>query len=166
MKNPAQFYIQKLKLSPHPEGGYYREIYRSDETIHESALPARYKTKRSFGSLIYYLLENDQKSNFHILKSDEAWHHIDGCGVIIHCLSSSGKYDNMCLGKNISENQQPQLVIPKHTWFAAEIEDKTQFALVGCTVFPAFEFEDFKMGTFEELLVISPDQINLIKQFT
>lgn len=166
MKDRAKYYIQNLKLIPHPEGGYYKEIYRSDEKIQECALPSRYNSSRNFATIIYYLLERDQKSNFHKLLSNEAWHHIEGCSVIIHCISESGKYDKLFLGKDIDKNQRPQLVVPKDTWFAAELEDKSQFALVGCSVFPGFEFDDFELATYSELIAVSPMNKNLIRQFT
>ena len=166
MENRAKYYIRNLKLSPHPEGGFYKEIYRSAESINESALPSRYQSSRNFATLIYFLLEKEQKSNFHKLVSDESWHHIDGCSLTIHCIEKSGTYYKIILGKDLANGEHPQYVIPKDTWFAAELNDKSDFALVGCSVFPGFEFEDFTLADKKSLTEKFQEHIEIISKFT
>jgi predicted cupin superfamily sugar epimerase len=166
MKARAKYYIQNLKLNPHPEGGYYNEFYRSDEKLAADNLPSRYNSERSFGTIIYYLLEENQKSRFHMLKSDEAWHHIDGCTVLIHCISEDGEYSKIKVGKDLAEGELPQVLIPKNTWFAAELMDKSEFTLVGCTVFPGFEFDDFTLADKKNILNQFPQHKRIIDLFT
>ena len=86
MSPQAQKYIEKLQLKPHPEGGYYKEIYRAGEMILPEHLPKRYKSLRNFSTSIYFLLEGNQVSNFHRLKSDEQWHFYDGSSQLVTCV--------------------------------------------------------------------------------
>ena len=79
----AEYWIEKLKLLPHPEGGYYKETYRSEEIINRDHLSQRFKGQRNISTSIYYLLQSGQISKLHRIKSDEIWHFYDGCGLII-----------------------------------------------------------------------------------
>ncbi|MEJ2616754.1 MAG: cupin domain-containing protein, partial [Ignavibacteriaceae bacterium] len=97
MNSKAKYYINKLKLIPHPEGGYYKEIYRSGEYISTEGLPKRYKSKRVFSTSIYFLLEGKQISRFHRLKSDEVWHFYDGSPVAVYILNNN--IEKIILGK-------------------------------------------------------------------
>jgi uncharacterized protein len=166
MNNKAEFYISKLQLIPHPEGGYYKEVYRSDEIIETIHLPARYKSSRKFSTSIYFLLKNDQVSNFHKLKSDEIWHFYDGCGVKIYVIEKSGIKREILLGNKLEYGELPQVVIEKNSWFGAELLNKSSFCLVGCTVSPGFEFKDFKLGEREKLLKLFPQHEKIIKKLT
>jgi predicted cupin superfamily sugar epimerase len=166
MEKHANYYIKNLNLLQHPEGGYFKEIYRSDEKISADSLPERYNSERNFGTLIYYLLEGNQKSNFHILNSDEAWHHIDGCGIIIHCINKLGEYTKVKVGTNLQIGELPQIIIPKMTWFAAELAVKESYSLVGCSVFPGFEFADFELAIRDQMIKKFPDHESLITEFT
>jgi len=80
----------KFQLKPHPEGGYYKEIYRAGELILPEHLPKRYKSSRSFSTSIYFLLEGNQVSTFHRLKSDEFWHVYDGSTLNIYTIDKDG----------------------------------------------------------------------------
>ncbi len=166
MIEKADEYISVLKMESHPEGGYFSEIYRSPEKIDSNSLPDRYNNSRCLGTLIYYLLKQDQQSGFHRLESDEIWHHLDGCTVKIHTIDPSGKYKLISLGKDVSSGQVPQFVIPRNTWFAAGLADLTSFALLGCTVLPGFEFDDFQLASRRELLELFPQHEIEIKRFT
>lgn len=167
MENRAQDYITKLQLVSHPEGGFYKEVYRTDEIINSSCLPPRYSGNRCFGTLIYYLLQNNQKSKFHILKSDEIWHHLEGCGVEIHTIDPvSGNYELILLGKELDENQRPQQIVRRGLWFAAKLTDESSFALTGCTVVPGFEFDDFELADRDDMINKFPEYIEIIKKFT
>jgi predicted cupin superfamily sugar epimerase len=162
----AKKYIDKLRLEPHPEGGYYREIYRSDELILPPGLPERFKKGRAISTSIYFLLEGEQISNFHRLKSDEIWHFYDGCGVIIFTINTEGKLSEFRLGNNLDQKESLQVVIKHGNWFAAELPDKNSYCLAGCTVSPGFDFEDFEMGDRDTLLKDFPNYTELIRKFT
>ncbi len=158
--------IETLKLLPHPEGGYFREVYRSNEFIDKESLPARYGSKRFFSTSIYYLLIGSQVSYFHKLKSDEVWHFYNGSPLIIHCLNEAAGYTQVKLGSNISDKIFPQHLIEKGTWFAAEICDKNSYSLVGCTVAPGFEFDDFEQAKRRNLIEKFPLYGELVVNFT
>jgi predicted cupin superfamily sugar epimerase len=164
MNSKARTYINKLQLKKHPEGGYYREVYRSGEKILAGHLPKRYKSNRNFSTSIYFLLEGKQFSAFHLLQSDELWHFYDGSDLIIYIINKQGKLFKKKLGKSV--NAEFQITIEKHSWFAAEVEDKNSFALFGCTVSPGFEFEDFELGKREILLKKYPKHKSVIQKLT
>ena len=148
----ASYWIKKLNLSIHPEGGYYKEVYRCDEFIETNSLPKRFSRRHTFSTAIYFLLNGNQISAFHKLQSDEIWHYYTGSPLMIHILSDKGEYKISKLGLNIENGELPQIVIPHNHWFAAELLDKTSFSLMGCTVAPGFDFADFKFGTKKELI--------------
>ena len=164
MHPKAKQYIKQLQLKKHPEGGYFREVYRSGELILPGHLPKRYKSSRNFSTSIYFLLEGKQISTFHLLQSDELWHFYDGSSVILYVINQKGELSIKKLGKK--KDCELQLTIEKQNWFAAEVEDKKSFSLFGCTVSPGFEFEDFKMGRRDELIKNFPLHSDLIKRLT
>lgn len=154
--------LKRFELIPHPEGGYYREIYRSEEKIDINHLPERFNCERSFSTSIYYMLVKEQISVFHKLKSDEIWHFYYGSPLFIHLLDAKSGYKKLKLGNNLPDGETPQFIIPKETFFAAEVVDKKSFALIGCTVSPGFEFADFEFGIADQLLKQFPQQKELI----
>ncbi len=156
MKKSADYWIEKLQLLKHPEGGWYKEVYRSEEMIQANALPAGFSGDRSISTSIYYLLEGNDFSAFHRIKSDELWHFYTGNSAIEIISIEKGKIKLQFLGDNPQENQYFQVVVPKNTWFAARLTNKNGFALVGCTVSPGFHFDDFEMGT-EKLIREYPE---------
>ncbi len=166
MHKKAEEYINRLQLSPHPEGGYYKEIYRAGEIYQAEHLPGRYTKSRVFSTSIYFMLEGSQVSNLHRLKSDEIWHFYDGSGVIIYGIAEDGRITEILLGNNIDNGELPQAVIREGTWFCAEVADKSSYSLIGCTVSPGFEFEDFELGEREKLLKQFPAHEKIIKKFT
>jgi predicted cupin superfamily sugar epimerase len=157
MKRTAKYWIEKLQLQKHPEGGWFREVYQSDEVIPADALPTGFSGSRSISTSIYYLLEGEDFSAFHRIKSDEIWHFYTGTSAIEIISVEEGKIKKQFLGDNPRENQFFQIVVPKNTWFAARLVNKQGFALAGCTVSPGFHFDDFEManqkliGQFPEL---------------
>ncbi|HYC83952.1 MAG TPA: cupin domain-containing protein, partial [Chryseosolibacter sp.] len=106
----ATYWINHLRLTRHPEGGYYRETYRSTESVEPAALPARFQGSRSLSTAIYFLLESSQRSVFHRIKSDEVWHFYDGSPVAIFVLRDGG-LDTFRLGLSIENNETPQVTI-------------------------------------------------------
>ena len=164
MNEKAKYYIQKLQLNKHPEGGYYREIYRSGEIIFIDA--PNQNRKRNVSTSIYFLLEGSQKSKFHKLKSDELWHFYDGTAVKIYILDGNGKVTETMIGRDIENGGLFQTTIGNNNWFAAEVIDKRSFTLIGCTVSPGFDFSDFELAKRENLLRKFPDHKELILKFT
>lgn len=166
MNEKAKYYISKLKLRPHPEGGYYREVYRSGEILEKDKLPERYSGKRAFSTSIYFMLEGEEISSFHRIKSDETWHFYDGSVVKIYILADDGQISEILLGKNLENMELLQVTIKKNSWFGAEVTDKGSFALLGCTVAPGFEYDDLEIGSRRLLLGMYPHQENIIKKLT
>ena len=156
MDKQAQKYIEKLQLKLHPEGGYYKEIYRAGEIILPEHLPKRYKSSRNFSTSIYFLLEGNQVSNFHKLKSDEQWHFYDGSSIVLYVIDEAGNLNEILLGRSIEKGESLQTVIKYNSWFAAELSNKTSFALIGCTVTPGFDFNYFELGNRDELIKTFP----------
>lgn len=165
MTKNADYWIKKLQLQAHPEGGYFNETYRSTDRLHESKLPDRYSASRVFGTSIYFLLTTESVSNFHRLASDEIWHYHLGGSALIHMISSSGELTSERIGSDLEEGESLQVIIPKGTWFAAEVI-KDDYILVGCTVAPGFEFEDFELAERERLVSLLPKYEVLINRFT
>ena len=166
MNRKAKEYIQKLQLEKHPEGGYFKEIYRSGEIITVDRLPKRYKSGRSFSTSIYFLLEGKQFSSFHRLQSDEVWHFYDGTSVLIYIICPDGKLEEKRVGPNLNEGDNFQLTIKAGNWFAAELTDKNSFALIGCSVSPGFDFDDFELGSRNELIEQFPEHSEIISRLT
>jgi len=162
----AEYWIKKLHLARHPEGGYYREIYRSAETIPKEALPDRYDGSRAFSTSIYYLLPGNEVSYFHRLKSDEVWHFYQGSPVSLFVISPAGEYVETNLGPDFDSGQVSQTVIPAGHWLGAAVRTRGSYALVGCTVAPGFDFQDFELGRRQELLTLFPQHQAIIQSLT
>lgn len=146
----ATYFIEKLELLTHPEGGFYKEVYRDNELIKREALAIGFQGDRNASTAIYYLLEKGNFSCFHRIKSDEVWHHYDGGTTLIYYFQH-GRLHTLKLGKNIEKGEFPVCIVPKNTWFAAELAPETEFALMGCTVAPGFDFADFEKASLEDL---------------
>lgn len=166
MVGTAAFWIEKLALARHPEGGYFREKYRSNGNIPESVLAAGCKGIRCFSTAIYYLLHGDDFSAFHGIKSDELWHFYTGSPLVIHVIDKSGDYHRIKVGDNPDNGETFQAVVKVGCWFGASIDVPQTFALVGCTVAPGFDFRDFEMGDAEELLRTYPGHSSIIRKLT
>lgn len=166
MNPKAKLYIKQLQLSPHPEGGYFREVYRSDETITHSNLPSRYSSSRGFSTSIYFLLEGSEVSKFHRLKSDEQWHFYDGSTLILYTIDKDGILNKTLIGNKIENGETFQVNIRHGTWFGAGLIDNTSFALIGCTVAPAFHFNDFELAKRKDFLKDFPMHKDLIIKLT
>lgn len=147
--------IQKLHLIPHPEGGFYKETYRAKETFGDYHL----------GTAIYFLLTDEHHSNFHRIKQDELWFHHYGAAIDIHSLTN-GKHIINKLGMN-SEDASPYLRVPKNTIFGSSLADGSKgFALVSCVVIPGFEFRDFELFSYAQLIQEFPDYEGIIRKLT
>lgn len=152
MGNSSAYWIAKLGLEEHPEGGFFKEVYRSSESIPASGLPERYEGDRNFSTSIYFLLTSERFSAFHRVNSDEGWHYYKGTQpVILYVISPEGKLSKIMLGPDFDMGQQFQYVVPANHWFAAAIPGSGNYALVGCTVAPGFDFADFELANKEDL---------------
>ncbi len=166
MDKTANEWIEQLDLKPHPEGGYYREVYRSSELIPAEALPERFNKSHVFGTSIYFLLNGKQISSLHRLKSDEIWHFYSGSSVCISMIFADGTLRQKTLGPHPEEGETFQVVIPRGCWFGAKVTDEKGYALVGCTVAPGFEFDDFELAKRADLLKLFPQHKEIINEFT
>lgn len=151
-------------MLPHPEGGYYKETYKSKEWIEKQALPERFGGDRHFSTAIYYLLERGDYSGFHRIKSDECWHFYAGQTLVVHIIEATGNYYFIKLGNRLDERETFQHVVPEGAWFAAEPEEDNEFCLVGCTVAPGFDFEDFEMADKDFMLQNYPQHKKIIEK--
>jgi uncharacterized protein len=161
----AKYWIRKLQLEPHPEGGYFRQTYRADLVISEGALPPGFAGSRAVSSAIYFLPEGTNFSAFHRLRSDEMWHLYAGGALVVHVIEKDGQYSPIVLGKD-PDAEVFQAVVKAGCWFASEVRDAGTFALVGCTVSPGFEFGDFEMGKRRDLVRSYPQHRALIERLT
>ena len=162
----AEDWIRHLDLEPHPEGGCYREVYRSSETIDSKGLPLRFDGKRVFSTSIYFLLRARETSSLHRIQQDEIWHYHDGGGLRVHVINPEGHHVAIDLGRDLGKNQQPQAVVQAGCWFGAEVIGDDPFALVGCTVAPGFEFDDFELANRAALIQQFPSHAELIEKLT
>jgi predicted cupin superfamily sugar epimerase len=119
--------IQKFELEAHPEGGFYKRTYAAENN--------------SFSSIIFLLTEGNF-SAFHKIKSDEQWNWYDGDAIVIHEIDADGNYTKTILS-NDDANFNFQYVVKGGNWFASECIGENGYALCGCTVIPAFSFDDF-----------------------
>ena len=166
MKTGADFWISALNLERHPEGGWFREVYRSEGSVPEFALPLNFEGSRNFSTSIYYLQQGDAISSFHRIKSDEQWHYYEGNSPVeIFMLGQTG-VSRIRLGRDFEAGEVFQAVVPANTWFAACLANNNGFALMGCTVSPGFDYRDFEMGNRVRLVSDFPGQEDLIVRFT
>ena len=166
MHTTAKEWINCLKLTPHPEGGWYRETYRSAELVTAEALPERFGGSRCLGTAIYYLLEAGQVSHLHRIRSDEVWHFYDGDALSIHMFSDTDGYRQAVLGRRPQAGECLQVVVPAGCWFGAELGISSGFALVGCTVAPGFEFADLELAGRASLIRCHPASRDVIMRLT
>jgi predicted cupin superfamily sugar epimerase len=164
--NNARHWIEKLQLEPHPEGGYFRQTYRSDMMIAHEALPPGFGGARAASTAIYFLLEGENFSAFHRLRSDEVWHFYAGSPLAVDVIQPAGLWSTILLGDDPDAGQVFQAVVCAGCWFASHVADWRGWALVGCTVAPGFDFEDFEMAKREELLTKYPQHAELIRRLT
>jgi uncharacterized protein len=155
--------IQHYNLQPHPEGGWYKEMYKSSEHIAANALPERFDGERSFSTAIYFLLEQGNFSAFHRIKSDECWHFYAGEALEVYIIQADGTLDIITLGNDIEKGQLFQYIVPANCWFASRPAPGSSFCFVGCTVAPGFDFADFEMADGTALSVLYPQHESFIK---
>lgn len=157
--------VKTYDLQPHPEGGFYKETYRAKEEIPASALPI-HKGNRSFSTGIFFLLPKGTKSRLHRIKSDEMWHFYLGDPLTLIQISPECKVSKVTLGTDIKNGQKVQHTVPAGHWFGAYPNNESDYAFVGCTVAPGFDFADFEMGNIKNLKEMFPDATSEIEMLT
>ena len=162
----ADWWIDKLKMQPHPEGGYYAETWRSGESISRSCLPPRYGGDRSFSTGIYFLVKGGTFSSLHRIASDEMWHFYAGSPLTVFVIDQQDQRREILLGPDPDKGQVFQAVVPGGCWFGSRPQTEDGFSLVGCTVAPGFDFEDFELAGREKLLARYPEHSQLIHSLT
>jgi predicted cupin superfamily sugar epimerase len=163
---PANYWVEKYQMQPHPEGGYFAETYRSAEIILQSALPARFAGNRCFSTGIYFLLENHHFSAFHRIQADEMWHFYAGGALNVYVIHLYGRLEIIKLGTNPDNGEVFQAVVPAGTWFGSKPDAESAYSLVGCTVAPGFDFADFELAEQADLLTTYPQHEELIRLLT
>ena len=157
-----------LGLAPHPrEGGWYVRTYESTELLPRHVfLDARYSGDRLTGTGIYYLLESDSFSEMHRLHSDELFHFY--CGDVVEMLQlAQGKPGRVIrLGIDLTAGERPQVFVPRGVWQGSRLASGGKWALLGCTVSPGFDFEDYQAGEREQLISQWPSHRDLIRTLT
>lgn len=165
----AQEIIAALKLEPHPiEGGFFRETYRSAGIIPVESLPSEYSTQsgRSLGTSIYYLLTTDTYSEMHRLPTEEVFHLYLGGPVRMLQLFAGGASREVIIGTDILAGEQPQVIVPPGVWQGSMLAPGVEFALLGATMAPGFDFADYEQGRRAVLTELYPDQAELIRLLT
>ncbi len=161
----AEYFISRLGLEKHVEGGCFKEIYRSPLLYTVDKKTDAPGKQRNLCTTIYFLLQGEQVSRFHSLKQDEIWFYHYGSAVKVHCISGNGSLETRTLGLTVQEGEQPQVLIPAGGIFAAENVSKKSFSLVSCLVSPGFDFEDFEMYDEAALGAMFPLHSDLIERF-
>ena len=152
--------VERLGLQEHPEGGFYKETYRSNQTIKTDK-----NVYRNISTAIYFLLENENKSLFHRIKSDELWFFHQGEALEIVYIKE-GVLNTIILGNNLENGEVVQATIPANTWFASRVKNLKGYSFVSCTVAPGFDFADFELAKREDLSNEFPNLKETIEKFT
>lgn len=155
-KARIQALIEQFDLQAHPEGGYYKETYRSVETI---------DGEQSLMTSILFLLTSDNASNFHRIQSDEHWYFHEGSPLVVHVIGESG-HEQRLLGLDLTAGQRPYQLVKKKEIFGSEVQVEGGYALVSCAVAPGFMFRDFELFSRKELLDQYPDYEAIICRLT
>ena len=170
----AAYWIRKLELAKHPEGGFYRLTYTADVKIAAGALPHGFKGARAASTAIYFLLSNQSFegneaghfSAFHRLQADELWHFHAGSPLVVHSIAPGGEYSRLVLGPDAEQGEQFQGCVRAGCWFGSAPLHADSFALVSCTVSPGFDFADFELARRDELSALYPQHRELVEQLT
>jgi hypothetical protein len=150
LKSPES-YLRAFQMQSHPEGGYFKETWRSEGEIGGEALPPIYGGPRSYGTSILYMLIGKDVSKVHRLRSDEVWYFHTGSPLRLHILLPDGEYQSILLGLDPDQGHHFQAVVPAGSWFGAEVAERGSYSLVGCAMAPGFDFKDWELGDCTQL---------------
>lgn len=163
--NTAEYWIQHLNLKPHPEGGFYKEEYRSSIEVQKSNLPRGFTSARKLATSIYFLLRSVDISRLHRLRSDEIWYYHTGSPITLIYIDAEGKKHKHILGNNPEKAEKLSVLIPSGCIFCASVAQKDSFGLISCVVTPGFEFDDFELFDKEDLLQAYPQHTDIINTY-
>jgi uncharacterized protein len=166
MKPGPEYWIKKLQLIKHIEGGYYNRTYSSYLNISQNQLPDTFHGDRPVSTAIYFLLEKDQFSAMHRIASDELWHFYYGDPLIVYEIDSTGNLTEHLLGNNPEKGESFQCAVKAGSWFGSKTKNSGEYSLVGCTVSPGFDFKDFELADKETLIHQYPQHAIIIQMLT
>jgi predicted cupin superfamily sugar epimerase len=158
--------IEILGLQPHVEGGRFTETYRAPEVLSAGSLPGRYGGERALSTAIYYLLPPGTFSEIHRLRTDEVYHFYMGDPVEMLLLHPEGSGEVVRLGTDLAAGERPQLVVGRGTWHGSRVAEGGRYGLLGCTMAPGFEYDDFAPGRRADLIERYPRHRDLIEALT
>jgi predicted cupin superfamily sugar epimerase len=161
----AEYWIAELGLEAHPEGGYFKETFRSAQTLPESAL-GKLSGDRSASTAIYFLVTAGHPSHFHRLATDEVWHHYAGDPLELVFIHPDGALESKWLGKDIAGGCLPQVLAPAGSWFGGRVHAQGGYALCGCTMAPGFDFADFELAERNALAAAHPQHAAIVTALT
>ena len=156
MKN-ALYWIENIGMLEHPEGGYFKETFRSEKVFH----PEGFLGERNFATSIYFLLQKNNVSHFHRIKSDEIWYYHAGSPLHVYVIYPNGKLKELKIGPNLKDGEVLQAIVPANTIFGSTCTN--EYSLVGCMVSPGFDFNDFELFPTSQLLDLYPQHKTIIK---
>lgn len=166
MRPDASYWLERLQLTRHVEGGAFREVYRSELTLPRKSLPLFFQGDRSAATHIYFLLAAGQFSAFHRIAGDELWHFYFGDPLLVYEIGHNGRLTIHRLGNDPEKGDSFQTVIKAGSWFASAPAPDSEYALVGCTVAPGFDFADFELADKETLAGQYSEHAELIRRLT
>lgn len=166
MQKSAAYWIEKLQLTEHIEGGAFKETYRSKQTISKVHLPSSFHGDRAYSTAIYFLLKQGQFSALHRIAADELWHFYQGDPLEIIEIKPSGALSIHTLGPDAEAGETFQCVIEGGSWFGSRVKKGGEYALVGCTVAPGFDFADFELADRNQLVDLFPQHADIIRSLT
>ena len=161
MQHRIDHLINHYELEAHPEGGWFKEVYRSKQNMLVNTIE-----ERQVLTSIYFLLSTENVSKFHSIKSDELWYYHSGSALTVHCINPEGNYYQLKIGPDFNNGEQFQAIVPKGTIFGSTVDEPDKYSFVGCAVAPGFDFKDFKLFKESELMKRFPQHENIIKKLT
>ena len=153
------YWIEKLGMLEHPEGGYFKEVVRSSKSV-----VLEDERQRAHYSSIYFLLNDKNPSHFHRLKDDELWFYHAGESLSVHVILENGDYIVHKLGLNLDEGEEPQVLVPGGSIFGSTVEVEEGYSFVSCVVSPGFDFKDFELFTQDQLMKSYPQHKSIIER--
>ena len=162
----AAYWIGKLRMTRHIEGGSFCEVYRSPGLIPVAGPDKSFSGDRSYSTSIYFLLEKGQFSAFHRIASDEIWHFYFGDPLHVYEIDRDGRLQIHRLGPDADRGEVFQAVIRAGHWFASAPADGSEYSLAGCTVAPGFDFADFALADRNTLINEYPQHADLVTRLT
>jgi predicted cupin superfamily sugar epimerase len=159
-QNRINFLVKSLNLLPHPEGGFYKETFRSADGIETD------QGERNLCISIFFLLTSENVSKFHRIKSDELWFFHEGSPLTVHTLGENG-YESLSLGlSDLDSDCLPQQLVKANTIFGSSVDQPESYSLVSCVVTPGFDFQDFELFESKDLLPLFPQAETIIRRLT